>query len=80
MPVNCTLSFATELLAENQNIVRLPAKPYAQVDLICPAVKEVLDEQPEMKPYVVFVNFRRYRKLLTIFLAFASSVLFGAVI
>lgn len=35
MPVNCAFSFTTELLAGNQNIVRLPAKPYAQVDLCC---------------------------------------------
>lgn len=57
VPVNCAFSFAAGLLAGNPNIVRLPAKPYAQVDLICAAVKEVLDEQPEMKPYVVFVKF-----------------------
>ncbi len=57
VPVNCAFSFAAGLLAGNPNIVRLPAKPYAQVDLICAAVKEALDEQPEMKPYVVFVKF-----------------------
>ncbi|MBR4126230.1 MAG: acyl-CoA reductase [Alphaproteobacteria bacterium] len=57
VPVNCAFSFAAGLLAGNPNIVRLPAKPYAQVDLICAAVKDVLDEQPEMKPYVVFVKF-----------------------
>ena len=57
VPVNCAFSFAAGLLAGNPNIVRLPAKPYAQVDLICAAVNETLDEQPEMKPYVVFVKF-----------------------
>lgn len=57
VPVNCAFSFAAGLLAGNPNIVRLPAKSYAQVDLICAAVNEALDEQPEMKPYVVFVKF-----------------------
>ena len=57
VPINCAFSFATGLLAGNPNIVRLPAKPYPQVDLFCTAVKEVLNETPDMKPYVVFVKF-----------------------
>lgn len=67
VPVNCAFSFAAGLLAGNPNIVRLPAKPYAQVDLICAAVKEVLDEQPEMKPYVVFVKFPPVQKIADYF-------------
>lgn len=55
--VNFAFSFATGLLAGNPNIVRLPAKDYRQVDLIAEAVRDVLAEQPEMRPYVVFVKF-----------------------
>ena len=50
VPVNCAFSFAAGLLAGNPNIVRLPAKEYIQVDIICNAVREALEEMPEMKP------------------------------
>ena len=55
--VNFAFSFATGLLAGNPNIVRLPAKAFAQVDVISEAVKEVLLEQTWMDPYVIFVKF-----------------------
>ena len=73
VPVNCAFSFATGLLAGNPNIVRLPAKPYAQVDLICAAVKEVLDEQPEMKPYVVFVKFPPVQEIADYFSSLCAT-------
>lgn len=73
VPVNCAFSFATGLLAGNPNIVRLPAKPYAQVDLICAAIKEVLDEQPEMKPYVVFVKFPPVQEITDYFSSLCAT-------
>lgn len=73
VPVNCAFSFAAGLLAGNPNIVRLPAKPYAQVDLICAAVKEALDEQPEMKPYVVFVKFPPVQEIADYFSGICAS-------
>lgn len=73
VPVNCAFSFATGLLAGNPNIVRLPAKPYAQVDLICAAVKEVLDEQPEMKSYVVFVKFPPVQEITDYFSSLCAT-------
>ena len=78
VPVNCAFSFAAGLLAGNPNIVRLPAKPYAQVDLICAAVKEALDEQPEMKPYVVFVKFPPVQEICDYFSGIcATRVVWG---
>lgn len=73
VPVNCAFSFAAGLLAGNPNIVRLPAKPYAQVDLICAAVKEALDEQPEMKPYVVFVKFPPVQEIADYFSSLCAT-------
>ncbi len=55
--VNFAFSFATGLLAGNPNVVRLPARSFAQVDIISDAIREVLREQPEMAPYVIFVKF-----------------------
>ena len=42
VPVNFAFSFAAGLLAGNANIVRLPGKPFAQVDIISDAIKELL--------------------------------------
>jgi len=55
--VNFAFSFATGLLAGNPNIVRLPAKDFEQVKIISTAIRKVLESQPHMKPYVVFVKF-----------------------
>lgn len=55
--VNFAFSFAAGLLAGNPNVVRLPAKAFEQVNVISTAVREVLLEQPEMRPYVVFVKY-----------------------
>ena len=58
VPVNFAFSFAAGFLAGNANIVRLPGKPYAQVDIICVAIKELLaDEYSDLAPYVCFVKF-----------------------
>ena len=63
MPVNCAFSFAAGLLAGNPNIVRLPAKDFPQVALICDAVKEILEEQPDMRPYLVFVRYAHSKEI-----------------
>lgn len=55
--VNFAFSFATGLVAGNPNIVRLPAKDFEQVRIISAAVRDVLSEQPKMRPYAVFVKF-----------------------
>ena len=60
--VNFAFSLATGLLAGNANIVRLPAKPFAQVDVVSDAVKAVLREQPWMTPYVIFVKYGQVRE------------------
>lgn len=58
VPVNFAFSFASGLLAGNANIVRLPGKPFAQTELICGAVRELLaGEHAQMAPYVCFVKF-----------------------
>ena len=73
VPVNFAFSFATGLLAGNANIVRLPAKDFEQVAVICNAVDEALDEMPEMKPYVVFVKYPPIKEISDYFSAICSS-------
>ena len=58
VPVNFAFSFAAGLLAGNANIVRLPAKDFKQVDIICNAVYELLcTSHKEMAPYICFVKY-----------------------
>ena len=73
VPVNCAFSFAAGLLAGNPNIVRLPAKDFPQVSLICEAVKETLEEQPEMKPYVVFVRYAHAQEISDYFSSICAT-------
>ena len=66
--VNFAFSFAAGLLAGNANIVRLPGKPYEQVDIICKAVKELLETtHKNMAPYVVFVKFPPIKEITDVF-------------
>lgn len=56
--VNFAFSFAAGLLAGNANIVRLPAKDFEQVNIICTAVNELLDQEfSELAPYICMVKY-----------------------
>lgn len=58
VPVNFAFSFASGLLAGNANIVRLPGKPFTQVDIICNAVRQLLeDKHKNIAQYICFVKF-----------------------
>ena len=68
VPVNFAFSFASGLLAGNANIVRLPGKPFEQVDIICDAVKELLaDKYKDIAPYVCFVKFPPVKEIADVF-------------
>lgn len=71
--VNFAFSFATGLLAGNPNVVRLPAKDYEQVRVISAAVRKVLETQPNMRPYVVFVKFGLVREFSDYFSSICAS-------
>ena len=43
VPVNFAFSFAFSLLSGNSNIVRVPSKKFAQVDIICTTFQKVLN-------------------------------------
>ena len=73
VPVNCAFSFAAGLLAGNPNIIRLPAKDFPQVKLIYEAVSETLEEQPEIKPYVVFVKYTHSQEISDYFSSICST-------
>ncbi len=58
VPVNFAFSFASALLAGNASVVRLPAKDFAQVRLICDAVAALLHgAHAALAPYLVMVKY-----------------------
>ncbi len=68
VPVNFAFSFAAGLLAGNANIVRLPGKPFEQVNIISDAIKELLaDKHKSMAPYITFVKFPPVKEITEAF-------------
>lgn len=65
--VNFAFSFAAGILSGNANIVRLPAKVFEQVDIICNAINELLEEYGELKPYICMLKFAPDRDLYDLF-------------
>jgi len=58
VPVNFAFSFAAGLLAGNANIVRLPAKGFPQVTIICNAINDLLnDSHRNLIPYICMVKY-----------------------
>ncbi len=55
--VNYAYSLITGLVCGNANVVRLPSKDFAQVDIIDNAINEVLESYPDVKPYIALVRY-----------------------
>ena len=73
VPVNFAFSFAAGLLAGNANIVRLPGKPFEQVNIICDAIRELLDDKHRnMVPYIVCVKFPPVKEITDTFSALCN--------
>ncbi|MGN1340410.1 MAG: acyl-CoA reductase [Oscillospiraceae bacterium] len=72
--VNFAFSFAAGLLAGNANLVRLPAKSFPQVDIICDAINQLLDgDFALLKPYICMFRFAPDRELYDIFSALCDT-------
>jgi hypothetical protein len=57
IPVNFAFSFVFAALAGNANIVRVPSRDFAQIELICAAVAESLKQYSEMARRLAFVRY-----------------------
>ena len=74
VPVNFAFSFAAGLIAGNKNIVRLPAKPFPQVEIITCAINELLEgDFKHMRPYVVMVKFPPVKAITDAFSAICDT-------
>ena len=63
VPVNYAYSLFTGLLCGNANIVRVPSKYFTQVEIINKAICAVLEEHPDIKPYIVLLRYDRDQKI-----------------
>ncbi len=73
VPVNFAFSFAAGLLAGNANIVRLPGKPFEQVEIISAAVRKLLAEHhANLAPYIAFVKYPPLKEVTDAFSAVCS--------
>lgn len=73
VPVNYAYSLLTGLLTGNANVVRIPSKDFPQVSIINKAINEVLEEYPDMKPYICLVRYGRDQKVNDLFSTLADT-------
>ncbi|GLW40125.1 hypothetical protein Pcaca04_40610 [Pectobacterium carotovorum subsp. carotovorum] len=74
VPVNFAFSFAAGLLAGNSNIIRLPAKEFPQVSVICDAINELASEEfSYIQPYVLMAKFPTVRAIIDSLSAIADA-------
>lgn len=57
IPVNFAFSYFFALLAGNSSVVRIPSKPFPQVEMICAAFRSVLPNHPEIERRTAFVTY-----------------------
>lgn len=57
VPVNFAFTYAFGLLAGCANIVRLPSKPFGQVEPILECMRELLPQHPEIEMRTAFVRY-----------------------
>ncbi|MBE6908524.1 MAG: acyl-CoA reductase [Ruminococcaceae bacterium] len=61
VPVNFAYSLAAGLMTGNANAVRVPSKPFPQVEMIADALNHALDECPGLRPYLLLMRYQRDR-------------------
>lgn len=65
VPVNFAFSLASGLLTGNANIVKVPSKDFAQVNLIIEALNKVLNNEKyeDLKDYIYLIKYERYKEV-----------------
>ncbi len=71
VPINFAYSFAFGLLSGNANLVRVPSRPFPQVDLICAAINRLFEESKydEIKAMTTFVRYEQNAEITASFSA-----------
>ena len=63
VPVNFGFSLVAGLLTGNRNVVRVPSKPFPQVDVIVGAINAALEDRPALRPYIVLARYERSKEI-----------------
>ncbi len=71
VPVNFAFSFVFGLLSGNANIVRVPSRPYPQIDVICSAINKLFnfDKYKQLKSMTAFVRYEQNNEITGMFSA-----------
>ena len=72
VPVNFAYSLVAGLLMGNANVVRVPSKDFAQVRILANTFNTVLEQHPEMAPYVICVQYGRDKDINDLFSSIAD--------
>lgn len=72
VPVNFAYSLVAGLLTGNANIVRVPSKGFAQVEMIAQAINTVLEQFPNMRPYIVLARYGHDQEINDLFSSIAD--------
>lgn len=71
VPVNFAFSFVFGLLSGNANVVRVPSKPFAQIDIICACLNRLFDSEKysQIKAMTVFIRYEQNDEITSKFSA-----------
>lgn len=72
VPVNFAFSYIFSALGGNANIVRVPSRPFAQVQTIVKTMKKVLNDHPEIEKRTALVMYSADEKITADFCARAD--------
>lgn len=61
--VNFAYSLFTGLLSGNVNIVRLPARDFEQINIICTALSHSLSLHPRVSPYIYLIRYNKKQEI-----------------
>lgn len=65
VPINFAVSFVFGLLSGNANIVRVPSKPYPQIEIVCDCLNRLFKNKKynKIKEMTAFINYSRSNEI-----------------
>lgn len=67
VPVNFAYSLFASLICGNKNIVKLSSKDFAQVGIVCDAIKSVLNDFNKLNEYITIVRYNNEKEVTDYF-------------
>lgn len=72
VPINFAYSLVAGLLTGNANIVRVPSRDFAQINILVEAFNKVLLKREDMKPYILLIRYERDKDINDFFSSIAD--------